>query len=196
MALRQSLMLLGLVLLPSPMYAPALPAAARAVTREAYTQARTYAISPALSQAILSAAVAEHIPVGIAYRLVRKESGFRVRALGRAGEIGLLQVKLSTAQLFDSTMTARRLFQPHTNLRVGFRYAARMHRRYGGDWTRALTAFNRGPGVVDTLQAPREGMEYANSIHIPQTPARRAAARPAPQPSAPSGSPSNSPETP
>jgi soluble lytic murein transglycosylase-like protein len=164
MRLRHITPVLGLLLLqPTAAYAPP-PPYAPAFTREAIVQAHTYGIEPALAREIIFAATAEGVPLRTAFRLVRKESNFRLRAVGQAGEIGLLQIKLSTARHIDTTMTAAQLFHPRTNLRIGLRYAAQMHRRYGGDWTRALTAYNRGPGVVDTLQAPHDSLTYANSI--------------------------------
>lgn len=164
MTLRSVLLSLGLVLLPSPMYAPPLPAAARLPTREAYTRARTYAISPALSQEILSAAAAEHIPTRVAYRLVRRESGFKVRAVGGSGEIGLVQILPSTALLLNPRITRSQLFDPHTNLHLGFRYLSKMHHRYRGDWNRALIGYNSGPGVADTIVIPRDSITYATNI--------------------------------
>jgi soluble lytic murein transglycosylase-like protein len=46
---------------------------------------------------------------------------------------------------------ASQLFQPETNLRVGFRYLRYLIDKYEGDTELALLAYNRGPGTVDRI---------------------------------------------
>jgi len=66
-------------------------------------------------------------------------------ATGRA-----LQPGLERADLFD----------PETNLRLGFRYLRELLAMYDGDVDLALHAYNRGPTIVNRIL--REGGDPAN----------------------------------
>jgi soluble lytic murein transglycosylase-like protein len=59
------------------------------------------------------------VPFGLARAVVKVESGFRANARGKAGEIGLMQVKLSTARGLGYTGSAKGLYNPDTNIRYG-----------------------------------------------------------------------------
>lgn len=80
------------------------------------------------------------VPDTVAHALVRRESGYNWRAVGRAGEIGLVQIKLSTARGLGFRGTREALFDPRTNLTYGMRYAA-LARRCGG-----IHLYQRGLG--------------------------------------------------
>lgn len=54
---------------------------------------------------------------------MRRESGYNARAVGRAGEIGLVQIKLPTARGLGFRGSREALFEPRTNLTYGMRYA-------------------------------------------------------------------------
>jgi soluble lytic murein transglycosylase-like protein len=111
--------------------------------------ARRYAITPGMAQLVILAAERHRIPLGIAFRLVQCESGFRIRAVSDSGAVGLAQVKPSTARAVCGSATD--LLDPRQNLDCGFRYLRQMLNRYGGEWEWALAAYNMGPGVADTL---------------------------------------------
>lgn len=96
----------------------------------------------------------------LAFEIVRIESRFNPRAVSPAGAIGLTQVMLKTAAFYDSTITAEELFDPTTNLRIGFRYFRDLLGRYNGDLRLALLAYNRGPQRVGELLA--RGTDPAN----------------------------------
>lgn len=68
---------------------------------------------------------AQGVPVAIARALVRVESGFNPRLVGRAGEIGLTQIKLATARGLGFSGSRAALFDPATNLTWGLRHARR-----------------------------------------------------------------------
>lgn len=65
----------------------------------------------------------QRVPDAVAHALVRRESGYNWRAVGRAGEIGLVQIKFSTARWLGYEGTREALFDPRTNLTYGMRYA-------------------------------------------------------------------------
>lgn len=65
----------------------------------------------------------QRVPDAVAHALIARESGYRAGAVGRAGEIGLAQIKLSTARSLGFRGTRAQLFDPRTNLTYGMRYA-------------------------------------------------------------------------
>lgn len=81
--------------------------------------ARRYEVDPALVKAV-----------------VWQESGFNPAARGRAGEIGLMQVREPTAREWAEAENVRFFFfknlrDPETNIRVGAWYLGKLHKRYG-----------------------------------------------------------------
>jgi soluble lytic murein transglycosylase-like protein len=111
-----------------------------------------YEIDRDLATAIYDISKEEGIDAEVAYGLVKTESTFRPRAVSHVGARGLTQVLPSTARWMMPEITqASQLFQPETNLRVGFRYLRYLLDKYEGDTSLALTAYNRGPGTVDRV---------------------------------------------
>ena len=112
----------------------------------------SFDIDRALAESIHDIAQQEGIDVEVAYGLVRTESTFRPRAVSSVGARGLTQVLPSTARwMMPEIKQASQLFQPETNLRVGFRYLRYLLDKYEGDTELALLAYNRGPGTVDRI---------------------------------------------
>jgi hypothetical protein len=68
-------------------------------------------------------------------------------ARGRDGEIGLTQIKPSTAREVGFTGPDANLEDPVQALRYGGFYLAKQFRRFG-TWPLALAAYNAGPGNV------------------------------------------------
>jgi hypothetical protein len=118
-----------------------------------------------LTARIYDAALRAGLNPGLAFEIVRIESGFNPKAHSSAGAIGLTQVMPRTAVFYDSTITARELFDPDVNLRIGFRFFRDLLARYDGDLRIALLAYNRGPARVGELLArgtnPDNGYESA-----------------------------------
>jgi soluble lytic murein transglycosylase-like protein len=110
-----------------------------------------YGITPDLAEKIYDAATRHDIEPDVGFGLVYVESTFRERAVSHVGARGLAQVMPRTAQWLDPTITVRDLYDPETNLELGFRYLRQMIDKYNGDVFKALTAYNRGPGTVDRI---------------------------------------------
>ena len=72
------------------------------------------------------------------------ESGFQPKAVSPKGAQGLMQLMPATA----SSLGVADAFDPETNLEGGSRYLAELIALYGGDLTKALAAYNAGPGAV------------------------------------------------
>jgi soluble lytic murein transglycosylase-like protein len=112
-----------------------------------------YRIRADLATMILDVASAEGIDPELAFRLVKLESDFNPRAMSPVGAIGLTQVMPATARFYVKGITAEGLYDPNTNLRVGFRYLRGLVREYKGDVNLALLVYNRGPVAVEKARA-------------------------------------------
>lgn len=125
-----------------------------------------YKVPADLAGLIYDTALREGIDPDLAFRLVKVESNFNPRALSSAGAIGLAQVMLNTARFYEPGITAKRLYDPATNLTIGFRYLHDLLGTYQGNLRLALLAYNRGPAKVnqllDNAQDPNNG--YAASV--------------------------------
>ena len=112
-----------------------------------------YRIRADLAATIVDVASAEGIDPELAFRLVKLESDFNPRATSPVGAIGLTQVMPATARYYVKGITAEGLYDPNTNLRVGFRYLRGLVKEYGGDVNLALLVYNRGPVAVQKARA-------------------------------------------
>jgi soluble lytic murein transglycosylase len=109
--------------------------------------------------------------------LINVESGFRPDVVSRAGAVGLMQVKPSTANALarqaslPPSETASSMAQPGTNIHVGTRYLAYLERRYGGDQEFALAAYNAGMTAADAWvkTARATGEPFSKAITFPAT---------------------------
>ena len=122
--------------------------------------ARKYGISIELADAIERAARAEKLDTELAFRLVRVESEFRLRARSHVGALGLTQLMPATAAELQPGITREQIVDRDTNLRLGFRYLKYLIAVYDGDQEEALTAYNRGPGTVARIR--RKGGDPSN----------------------------------
>jgi len=133
------------------------------------------------------------IPVDLLIAQARQESSFNPNARGAAGEIGLFQIKPSTAQSPGFGMTGvdpGTLSDPRSNILFGARY---LKARMGGgdpnnpaDQARALAAYNGGgdPNYVTNVNRYRPGMSPTdpNAAVTTYTPGAPAGAPTAPAP--------------
>lgn len=114
-----------------------------------------YDIPAKLAATIFDVALSERLDPELAFRMVRLESSFNPRAVSRVGALGLVQVMPATARFFDADITKEDLFEPRTNLSIGFKYMRRLINVYDGNVRLALLAYNLGEERVD--QARRSG---------------------------------------
>lgn len=77
--------------------------------------------------------------------LIDQESGWNVRARSKKGARGLTQMLPDTA----AEVGVKNLDDPLEQIAGGAEYLARQLKRYGGDYEKALAAYNAGPGAVD-----------------------------------------------
>lgn len=83
------------------------------------------------------------------------ESSFYKWALSRKGAIGMMQINpVTSRELAEINQTplhsAKALYDPHLNIKLGIQYLALLHQRFG-DLGLALAAYNYGPTRVAGL---------------------------------------------
>ncbi len=74
------------------------------------------------------------------------ESGYNAKARGGVGEIGLMQVRPSTAAMMGFTGSLARLAEPATNISYGARYLAEAWRLARGDICTTVMKYRAGHG--------------------------------------------------
>lgn len=94
---------------------------------------------------LIDQVAAEHgMDARLLHAIVTVESAYDPQARSHAGALGLMQVIPATGKRFG----ANDLFDPLQNLRAGTAYLAWLKRRFGGDLTLMLAAYNAGEGAV------------------------------------------------
>lgn len=121
---------------------PAVPTAGPASSAAA-------ALPSEAGRAGIDALIARHaqangIPAGLVHQVVRGESGYNPRAVGRGGAMGLMQIKHATARALGYAGTPAGLLDADTNLSFGVRYLAGAYRTADGNPGRAIGFFRRG----------------------------------------------------
>ena len=91
-------------------------------------------------------AEARGLPPAVADAVATVESGYQPGAVGGVGEVGLMQVRPSTAAMLGHKGSAAALFVPETNIRYGVTYLARAWQLAGGDLCRTLMKYRSGHG--------------------------------------------------
>jgi soluble lytic murein transglycosylase-like protein len=89
-------------------------------------------------------AQAAGVPVALARAVVRIESNFNPHLTGRAGEVGLMQIKHQTARGMGFGGSRAALYDPETNLRFGMLYLAQAAKLAGGDTCGAVLRYQGG----------------------------------------------------
>ncbi len=107
---------------------------------------------------IASHARSNGIPIDLAMAVVRHESNFNPRVTGRAGEIGLMQIKLSTARGIGYRGSRKALYDPGTNLAWGMKYLGQARKLAGGSQCGTLSRYNGGLANNRTIRG------YCNGV--------------------------------
>jgi soluble lytic murein transglycosylase-like protein len=106
-----------------------------------------------------------NLPPELVAAVVKAESDFRPRLVSNKNAIGLMQIIPSTGEF----MGANDLFDPTDNVRIGTRYLRYLNRRFNGDTTLVLAAYNAGEGTVRRHQGVppyKETRDYLRKISI------------------------------
>ena len=92
-------------------------------------------------------AAAYGVPVSLAHAVIRVESNYRVNARGSAGEVGLMQIKPSTARGLGYSGSIKSLYNPETNIKFGMKYLGMAHKLGGGTTCGTILKYNAGHGA-------------------------------------------------
>lgn len=100
--------------------------------------------------------------------VIKTESRFNIKARGRHGEIGLMQILPKTAAWIAPQAGVGANFNledPSTNIRIGATYFAQLRKSFGGKAPRYVGAYNMGPANVYKLAAQNiEPKEYPSRV--------------------------------
>jgi len=96
----------------------------------------------------LGVAIYYGLDVPIFYRQIKAESGFRSFAVSGKSAIGLGQMMESTAFYIHQNHRRGLLFVPFYNLRLAAKYNLYLLKRFGGNYSLALAAYNWGETKV------------------------------------------------
>jgi soluble lytic murein transglycosylase-like protein len=102
-----------------------------------------YGWSAALDAQIARHAMANGVPMELARRVVKRESGGNPRAVSK-GNYGLMQIRLGTAKAMGYKGGAKGLLDADTNMTYAMRYLAGALRAAKGDHDRAIRLYARG----------------------------------------------------
>lgn len=84
------------------------------------------------------------VPIKLAHAVVKIESNYKASARGRAGEVGLMQIKPATARGMGYTGSIKALYHPENNIAYGMKYLGEAYKRGGGTTCGAILKYNAG----------------------------------------------------
>ena len=87
------------------------------------------------------------VPAALAHAIVTVESNYYPKALGKAGEIGLMQIKPSTARGMGFRGSSHDLYHPETNIKYGMKYLAAAYTLGGKTTCGTILKYNAGHGA-------------------------------------------------
>jgi soluble lytic murein transglycosylase-like protein len=119
-------------------------AQAQSATSPTATAASLGAGDNAYSDLIQSAAAKYGLDANVLKGLIKQESGFNPNAGSSAGAQGLTQLMPATA----ASLGVTDVHDPAQAIDGGAHYLKMQLDRFGGDYTKALAAYNAGPGAV------------------------------------------------
>jgi soluble lytic murein transglycosylase len=138
------------------------------------------------AEAVIDESAKNRLDPHLVLAVMHTESGFYNFARSSVGALGLMQIMPATGEMLAreagvSWSGPDALFAPETNVRLGTRYLALLHARYGS-WQRALAAYNWGPAALDKRLAGGDSVpqQYVQAVYArlekktSETPRRRA----------------------
>ena len=122
--------------------------------------------SQRLAQSIIESANENQLDPVFLMAVIEQESKWNPEALGSHGEIGLMQLKPSTAETYASTEdVAAELRDPVQNVRMGAAYLADLRASFRNRSKLYISAYNMGAKRVrDSIAAGIEPHIYSSSV--------------------------------
>ncbi len=84
------------------------------------------------------------VTVELAHAVITVESNYKVYSLGKAGEVGLMQIKPATAKQMGYEGSKTGLFDPETNIKYGLKYLGEAQRKGDGTTCGTILKYNAG----------------------------------------------------
>lgn len=113
---------------------------------------------------LIQAAAAKYgIDPALIKGVIQTESGFDPNAVSHAGAKGLMQLMDATARGLGVSDS----LDPQQNIDGGSRFLSYLLRKYDGNVTSALAAYNAGPGRVDRLGLTTDELVRERSEELP-----------------------------
>jgi len=84
------------------------------------------------------------VSIELAHAVITVESNYKVDSLGKAGEVGLMQIKPTTAAMMGYSGSTRDLFDPETNIKYGMKYLGKAQRLGDGTTCGTILKYNAG----------------------------------------------------
>lgn len=101
------------------------------------------------------------VPVDLIKGLANAESGFDANAISRCGAQGVMQLMPATARAMGVTNA----FDPAQNIMGGAKYLRQMLDTFDGDVSKAIAAYNAGPGTIKKYGGVLPSQEnYVNKV--------------------------------
>lgn len=103
------------------------------------------------------------IPENLLKAVAKAESDFNPNAVSRCGAQGIMQLMPSTAR----SLGVADSFDPGQNIMGGAKYLRQMLDNFNGDVTKAVAAYNAGPGAVekyDGIPPYQETQNYVKKV--------------------------------
>ena len=112
----------------------------------------------------------------VLHAVIRQESRFQADVLSSAGAVGLMQLMPRTAAEAARKEKMQKpgrteLLRPSVNIRLGASYLSRLVKAYGGDYFRAIAAYNAGESAVERWwkQANGDPAAFLEGINYKET---------------------------
>lgn len=122
-----------------------------------------------ISKAILNAANKFQIDPFLIAAVIKTESHYHPYMIGSVGEMGLMQIRPTTAQWLCRQLNLnylgdRELKNVSFNIYLGTAYIAYLYKRYNNMW-HTLTAYNMGPRNLNmNLKSNKQPKEYVTKV--------------------------------
>lgn len=101
-----------------------------------------------LALMFVAASQSFNLPTGLLSSLCFVESSHNVKAIhhddGGSNSVGICELKLSTARLLGFKGTERQLMIPKDNIKYAAKYLKKQLKRYHGNISKAVAAYNAG----------------------------------------------------
>ncbi len=135
----------------------------------------TSKVATQVTNQILLSSIESNLDPILILAVIQHESRFNSKTIGDAGEIGLMQIKPTTASWIAKRIGLKkpdfnghhraRLFDPKTNIAIGSAYLAYMKERFPKHNSLFLSAYNMGPAnVMQNLAKQRLPHQYSSKV--------------------------------